>query len=117
MEMTVVADREGFWLVRNDPAGGELVRIRAWAPALAAHVGSRVVVGIRPEDLVVSDRGSIPAIVERRIPIPTGSALCRVAGAALTATINRAVVAAGDAVRLRIDHMVVFDKLTGAAIA
>ncbi len=117
MEMTVVADREGFWLVRNDPAGGELVRIRAWAPALAAHVGSPVVVGIRPEDLVVSDRGSIPAIVERRIPIPTGSAFCRVAGAALTATINRAVVAAGDAVRLRIDHMVVFDKLTGAAIA
>ena len=117
MEMTVVADREGFWLVRNDPAGGELVRIRAWAPALAARVGSPVVVGIRPEDLVVSDRGSIPAIVERRIPIPTGSALCRVAGAALTATINRAVVAAGDAVRLRIDHMVVFDKLTGAAIA
>ena len=29
VEMTVVADGRGFWLVRDDPAGGETVRIRA----------------------------------------------------------------------------------------
>ncbi len=116
VEMTVVADSEGFWLVRDDPAGGELVRIRAWAPALAAHVGSRVLVGIRPEHLVVADRGSIPAIVGRQIPIPTGSAICWVAGTPLTTTTDGAVVAPGDAVRLRVDHMVVFDKLTSTAI-
>lgn len=115
IEMTVVADGGGFWLMREDPAGGELARIRAWAPALAAHAGSPVVVGIRPEHLVVSDRGSIPAIVERCLPLPTSAVRGVVAGAPLTATTN-GVVSAGDAVRLRIDHMVVFDKLTGAAI-
>ena len=116
MDMTVVAESEGFWLIRADPAGGELVRIRAWAPALAAHAGSPVVVGIRPEHLVVSDRGSIAAIVERWLPHPTGAVRGVVAGAPLTATTNGVVVTAGDAVRLRIDHMVVFDKLTGVAI-
>lgn len=115
IEMIVVADGGGFWLMREDPAGGELARIRAWAPALAAHAGSRVVVGIRPEHLVVSDRGSIPAIVERCLPLPTGAVRSVVAGAPLTALTN-SVVSAGDAVRLRIDHMVVFDKFTGAAI-
>ena len=114
VEMTVVADGRGFWLTREDPAGGELVRIRAWAPGLAAHAGSRVVVGIRPEHLVVADRGSIPAIVERRIP--PGTARCAVAGVPLTATTSGAAVADGDAVRLRVDHLVVFDRLTGDAI-
>jgi ABC-type sugar transport system ATPase subunit len=117
VEMTVVADGQGFWLMREDPAGGELVRLRAWAPALAAHAGSSVTVGIRPEHLVVAERGSIPAIVERRVPIPTDSAVCRVAGAPLIVTTKGAAVADGDAIRLRVDHMVVFDKLTGIAIA
>ena len=110
----MVADAEGFWLARDEPTGGEPVRIRAWAPALAAHVGSRVLVGIRPEHLVVAERGSIPAIVDRRIP--PGSAVCRVAGTPLTVTTDGAVVATGDAVRLRVDHLVVFEKLTGTAI-
>ncbi len=40
IDMTVVAEGGGFWLVRDDPAGGERVRIRAWAPSLARYVGS-----------------------------------------------------------------------------
>jgi multiple sugar transport system ATP-binding protein len=117
IDMTVVADGEGFWLTREDPAGGEPVRLRAWAPALSAHVGSRVVVAIRPEHLVVSDTGSIPSVVERRIPIATGGLLCVVAGTPMTATTGDAVAGRGDPVRLRVDHLVVFDKLTGVAIA
>ena len=107
--MTVVADGRGFWLTREDPAGGELVRIRAWAPGLAAHAGSRVVVGIRPEHLVVADRGSIPAIVERPNPARR-RALCGCRRPADSDDQWRRRGGSGDAVRLRVDHMVVFDR-------
>jgi len=83
---------------------------------LARYVGSLVTVGIRPENLVVSDNGSIPAVVERRLPIPAGGVRCVVAGTPLTATTNGLDVAAGDSVRLRVDHPIVFDRLTGAAV-
>ncbi len=116
IEMTVVAEGAGFWLVRDDPAGGERARIRAWAPSLAGYVGSLVTVGVRPENLVVSDTGSIPAVVERRLPIPAGGVRCVVAGTPLTATRNGLDVTAGDSVRLRVDHPIVFDRLTGAAV-
>jgi multiple sugar transport system ATP-binding protein len=117
VEMTVVGDREGFWLMREDPRGGELVRIRAWTPGLARYVGSTVVVGVRPEHLVVHATGTIPATVERRIPVPTGSVQCSVAGALLMATTDPSTtVASGDAVHLRIDHLVAFDRATDLAI-
>jgi len=117
IEMTVVRDREGFWLMREDPRGGELVRIRAWTPSLAGFAGSSVVVGVRPEHLMVHSTGTIPATVERRLPVPTGSVQCSVAGALLTATLDpSATVASGDAVRLRIDHLVAFDRTTDLAI-
>lgn len=117
VQMTVTADREGYWLVRAAAAGGELVRIRAWSPALDGYVGSLVTVGIRPEDLVVSDHGSIPAIVERRMPIPDGGVRCAVAGVPVMATTDGTDVEAGQRVRLRVDHLAVFDRLTGATIA
>ena len=116
IDMTVVAEGGGFWLVRDDPAGGERVRIRAWAPSLARYVGSLVTVGVRPENLVVSDNGSIPAVVERRLPIPAGGVHCVVAGTPLTATTKGLDVASGDLVRLRVDQPIVFDRLTGAAV-
>jgi ABC-type sugar transport system ATPase subunit len=116
LPMTVAADREGFWLVREDPGGGELVRVRAWSPALNEYVGSLVTVGVRPDDLVVSDHGAIPAIVERRLPIPAGGVQCAVAGVPVMATTDGADVVAGQRVRLRLDHLAVFDKLTGTTI-
>jgi multiple sugar transport system ATP-binding protein len=117
VEMTVVADRSGFWLMREDPRGGELVRIRAWTPRLAGYVGSTVIVGVRPEDLVVAATGEIPATVERRIPVPVGSVQCSVAGTIVTGSTDPgSTLARGDQVRLRLDHLTMFDPATDLAI-
>lgn len=117
IDMTVVADGTGFWLMREDPDGGELVRIRVWSPAYRAHVGSIVAVAFRPEQLVVSATGAIPAVVEQRLPIPSGGVRCRVAGGSLLATAEHpGELGVGDAIRLRVDHLVAFDKLTDTAI-
>jgi multiple sugar transport system ATP-binding protein len=117
IEMTVVTDGGGVWLMREDPAGGELVRVRSWTPELQSRAGGRVVVGVRPEDLVVSDQGTIPAVVERPVPVPAASVRCRVAGVTVTVGADRhRRFAPGDAVRLRLDHFTVFDPRTELAI-
>ena len=117
IEMTVLAEHDGFWLVREDPAGGELVRVRAWLPALRAHVGRTVLVAVRPEEVVVSETGSVPARVERALPLHAGGTKCTVAGATVTVTTPSGTrLASGDAVRLRLDHYVLFDPTTDAAI-
>jgi ABC-type sugar transport system ATPase subunit len=117
IDMTVVAEREGSWLMREDPTGGELVRIRAWAPSVRTLAGTPVTVGVRPENLVVSDQGSIPAVVEQRMPVPTNSVRCRIAGVSVMACAERSLsLARGDTVRLRIDHFTVFDPVTESAI-
>lgn len=115
--MTVVRDGTGYWLMRESPSAGELVRIRAWSPAFAGHVGSEVLVGLRPQHVLVADNGSVPATIERRIPIPPASVQCLVAGARITATSEHSTsLQAGDEVRLRIDHYVAFDKPTESVI-
>jgi ABC-type sugar transport system ATPase subunit len=117
IDMTVAADATGYWLTRDDPRGGASVRIRVWSPAYGAHVGSVVAVGFRPEQVVVSDTGAVPAVVERRLPIPPGSVRCSVAGASLMAAAEHpGDLREGDSVRLRVDHLVAFDKLTERAI-
>jgi ABC-type sugar transport system ATPase subunit len=117
IEMTVVAERTGVWLMREDPAGGELVRLRAWSPALRPRAGTPVVVGVRPQDLVVAEHGTVPAVVERRIPIPPASLRCRVAGVSMVASAPRELhLQPGDSVRLRLDHVTVFDPVTENAI-
>ena len=57
-----------------------------WSPAYRDHVGTVVAVAFRPEQLVVAPSGAIPAIVERRLPIPSGGVRCTVAGASMMAT-------------------------------
>ena len=117
VEMTVISESRGFWLVRDDPAGGELVRVRAWAPALAAHVGRRVTLGVRPEDVVVAATGAVPARVERAVLLEGGGIQCSVAGARVTAKVPPGPrPAPGDETRLRIDHYVLFDRVTDALI-
>ena len=117
MDLTVRADGGGFWLEREDAAGGERVRVRAWAPALAGHIGRTVRVGVRPQDVVISATGSVPARVERPLPVHVGGVQCTVAGARVTATdLSGSRPSAGDVVRLRIDHFVLFDPVTDATI-
>jgi ABC-type sugar transport system ATPase subunit len=43
VDATVEGTSEGFWV------SAEGLRLRAWPPALAAHVGKRVQIGIRPD--------------------------------------------------------------------
>ncbi len=111
IEMTVVAAQEGFWLQREDPAAGQLVRIRAWTPALADHVGTRVTVGLRPEDVEIADSGSIPATIRSTARFGGAGVACVVAGASVGATAPAGrPPGSGSAVRLRVHHHVVFDR-------
>jgi inositol-phosphate transport system ATP-binding protein len=112
IEMTVIAEHRGFWLVREDPAGGELVRIRSWVPGLAAYVGTPVTVGMRPEDVEIGDTGTVAAVVERTAQFGSGGIACMVAGVRVTAAapLGRRVAVGGD-VRLRVAHHLVFDRV------
>jgi ABC-type sugar transport system ATPase subunit len=116
LDMRVVADGGGFWLVRDD-AGGEAARIRAWAPALAGYAGAAVRVGVRPDDVVVAETGSIPAVVERPAVLHPGAVICLVAGQRVTAMMQPGQACTpGDQVRLRVDHHTVFDPRTDQSI-
>ena len=117
IEMTVIAEQRGFWLVREDPAGGELVRIRSWASGLTTYVGTKVTVGVRPEDVEIGGTGTIPAIVDRTPHLGAGGVSCIVAGARVSATapLGRRP-AIGTAVRLRLHQHMVFDRVGDRAI-
>jgi ABC-type sugar transport system ATPase subunit len=117
IEMTVRAETTGFWLVRRDPAGGESLRVRAWSPALAGHVGGAVTVGIRTDDVVVDVNGTVPARVDRFAPWHVNGVRCSVAGVPVIATHPAGDrPSPGDTVRLRIDHFTLFDPATEGAI-
>ncbi|MFQ5554433.1 MAG: ABC transporter ATP-binding protein [Acidimicrobiia bacterium] len=57
--------------VRRDAVGSWLVgvgfRLRAWSPELSGHIGRRLTMGVRAEDLVVEDTGEIRAEVRRSV--------------------------------------------------
>jgi ABC-type sugar transport system ATPase subunit len=111
IEMTVIAEQRGFWLVREDPAGGELVRIRSWGSGLATHVGTTVTVGVRPADVEIADTGTVPATVHSTVPVGAGGATCTVAGVRMTVAMPAGPrPATGSEVRLRFHHHVVFER-------
>ena len=115
----VSADAEGFWLTVA-PRDGEsaalpALRHRAWHPRFADHVGSDVVVGIRPSDLVVVPAGPVRATIDRIVPGAPGMVHCDVGGWRLVAQ-GEPGGEVGDEVALRIDHLRAFDADTGRAI-
>ncbi len=112
IDMTVIAEQRGFWLVREDPAGGELVRIRSWAAGLAPYVGAKVTVGVRAHDVEIGERGTIPAVVDRTAQLVAGGMSCIVAGVRVSVTApTGARPTIGEAVRLRLHHHVIFDRV------
>jgi hypothetical protein len=74
-----------------------------------------VTLGIRPGNVVVSPTGTILASVTKLTPGVTGGATCEIGGWRCGLTPS-ADVREGDAVRVQIDHLVVFDHVTGRAI-
>lgn len=111
IEMTVMAAQQGFWLHREDPAGGELVRIRAWSPALADHVGTKVTVGLRPEDVEIAETGTIPGTIRSTAQFGGAGVTCLVAGVSVGAAVPAGRrPAVGSSIRLRVHHHVVFDR-------
>lgn len=117
-DVTVIADGTGSWLVRNDPSGGPGLRIRAWSPALAHYDGRLATVAVRPEDVIAGRSGPVEAVVDRSIPGATVTLQVLAAGAHVAATPTTGeTLSRGDAVRLRFDHVMVFDRSTGASIS
>lgn len=109
IDMTVVGERRGSWLVRDDPAGGEPIRIRSWGPGLARYAGSSVTVGVRPDDIEISETGTIPATGLAQSGMRGVS--CVVAGVRIgIAGAMARRMATGGAVRLNLRHHVVFDR-------
>ena len=112
IEMTVISEQRGFWLVREDPAGGELVRIRSWSSGLGPHAGTTVTVAVRPQDVEIADTGTVPAIVESTAYLGAGGLMCTVAGVRMSVTAPVGPPPKiGSAVRLRLHHHVVFDRV------
>lgn len=116
-DATVVAETTGSWLVRDDPAGGPGLRLRAWSPAVGAHDGRLVTVAVRPEHVTFTADGSVTASVERSIPGTTPVVQLVVAGARIQAAQEPGVAhERGQTARARIDHWYVFDRTTGRAL-
>ncbi|NND74048.1 MAG: ABC transporter ATP-binding protein [Ilumatobacter sp.] len=115
LPVTVVADRDGFWLERVGRGGS--FRHRVWAPALKPWAGTEVTLMIRPDDVIVSATGSIDARAVRRVPGQPSTLICEVAGRNVGLHDHDADVQPGDPLRLRLDHAVVFDPAAGTAIA
>ncbi len=117
---TVSADTAGgFWLTvggRGNATGRTAMRHRAWSAALQPYVGRQVTLGVRPEDVVVSSAGAIQGEVCTIVPGSPHSSICDVAGWRLGFR-HEPEVRLHDLVRLRLDHLVVFDSTTGRAIA
>jgi len=117
-DATVIAERTGSWLVRNGQRGGPGLRIRAWSPAIAAYDGRRVTVAVRPEDVVAGRSGAVKAVIDRSIPGATVTVQVLAAGARIAAVpATGEALERGDEVGIRFDHVMVFDRSTGAEIA
>ncbi|MFP5488724.1 MAG: TOBE domain-containing protein, partial [Acidimicrobiia bacterium] len=95
-------------------------RVRAWAPALAAHVGRRLQLVTRPEWWELDDAGTVAGTVVRGVRWGGDTALTvDVRGHAVTVRLSPSGArthTAGERVRMRLDHWVVIDPLTGRRI-
>lgn len=109
--VTVESDGHGFWLT----AGG--LRVRAWAPDLGRHLGRRVSLGLRPEDVEVDPTAATAGAASSVEPHGTHDLVAAHVGDAMVRLRTwPGVVRPGDTVGLRFARPVVFDPDTGVAL-
>lgn len=113
VEVHVTADPagNGWWL--EHPG----LRVHAWQPGLAAHVGRRLQLVSRPDWWQVDDHGSIRLTVDRvwRLGATTTLA-CRVGSDRLSVRVEadeRIEPRSGDTVTARLEHYVLLDPRDG----
>lgn len=111
LAVDVIADGDGFWLVRDDA-----VRMRSWAPALRAHTGSTVLLGVRTEGLTKHENGDATARLDRIIPGSPGTLLCRWGDRMINANGDANAAEPGSTIRLKIANPLLFDADTGQRI-
>ena len=92
---------------------------RVHSPTFADRIGDLMLLGVRPGDVVIDPDGPVPARVDRIVPGQPTSAWCRAGGQVLVASITPGadLPERGDVINVRIDHAVIFDPLTGYAVA
>jgi multiple sugar transport system ATP-binding protein len=112
--------------VEVDPPGFVLVagslRLRAWAEALGGRTGHTVVVGVRPEDILVGPdvaggEGRLPATVTMVEPLGHHDmVMLDFGGAQLRARLHPGATRRRDQVTATIRHHILFDPETGERI-
>ncbi len=122
LDVTVERDDDGFVLVAgaggsDDPAARLVHRVQA--PTFADRVGDLMLLGVRPGDVVIDPQGPIAARVDRVVPGHPFTVWCHSGGQRIVGIIAPGTEppARGDVINLRIDHAVVFDRLTEYAVA
>lgn len=99
---TVTSDVDGYWVA------GDGIRLRAWTPALADHIGEPVTVGVRSHDVRSDPAGPVRATVGRPTFVQGMSArILDVEGGDAIATIDEGL-AEGAAQTVRFDRWHVF---------
>lgn len=102
------ADGEGVWLV-NDA-----IRHRAWRPALRAHLGTTIRLGVRPEWVTIGAGPYVADVVAVRRLGGRVEVDCRIGGDVVEVHVDhvdRADVRAGDRVGVAIDRHLEFDAV------
>lgn len=112
LPVRVVADGGGYWLEADDA-----VRLRSWSPALGAHVGRTVTLGVRTEGLVRDEGGDARAQLRRVIPGSSSTLLCSWGGRMITARGSAIDSEIGTTIRLRVGAPVIFAPDDGRRIA
>lgn len=105
-------DGDGYWLVHDGA-----LRLRSWSPALGAHVGTTVTLGVRPTDLRRDDRGEATARLRRVIPGAHAALLCSWGGRLVTGSGRADPDEVDQEIRLRVGRCVIFDADDGRRIA
>ncbi len=111
LDVVVEGNDRGSWLV------GDGFRIRAWAPAIGSHAGGRVLLGVRPGYVEMSDSPDALARI-RRLEHHGAAHLARLSLGRhdVVMRLRHPTVRAGDEIGVRFAKLLVFDPDTGETI-